>query len=283
MLDAVIIVLALLAMGIGSLTDLRTREVPDWVNYGLLAAAIAVRLIFAVVESDLSIILEGFYGFAIFFSLGLALFYLGQFGGGDAKMLMGLGVLIGFFPSADSLLLRFTIGILFMGAIYGMIWSLGLAWKNKDAFKRRWLKSVKTKEVRWLKTGLLVFAIAIIILSFILNDSQLTITLLVLTIAIIVTFYLWLFVRTVEHSVMIKKVGPEVLTEGDWIAEEVRIGKKYICGPKDLGISKEQIAQLIALKKKKKLKTVVLKEGIPFVPSFLLGFIVALLSYQFFF
>ena len=49
---------------------------------------------------------------------------------------------------------------------------------------------------------------------------------------------------------------------------------------KNPGISKEQIAELMALKKQKKLTTVLLKEGIPFVPSFLLGFIAALLSYQ---
>lgn len=31
-------ILAFSALIIGSITDLRTREVPDWVNYGLLAS-----------------------------------------------------------------------------------------------------------------------------------------------------------------------------------------------------------------------------------------------------
>ncbi|PIO05594.1 hypothetical protein COT47_04145, partial [Candidatus Woesearchaeota archaeon CG08_land_8_20_14_0_20_43_7] len=46
--------------------------------------------------------------------------------------------------------------------------------------------------------------------------------------------------------------------------------KKYICGPKDLGIEKKQIAILL----KHKVKKVLVREGIPFVPSFLIAFIV---------
>ena len=66
----------------------------------------------------------------------------------------------------------------------------------------------------------------------------------------------------------------EELTEGDWIAEEIKVGKKYICGPKDLGIELAQIKKLIAYKKKGKIKKVLIKVGIPFVPSFLIAFIV---------
>ena len=54
--------------------------------------------------------------------------------------------------------------------------------------------------------------------------------------------------------------------------DDVKHGKKVICSPKDLGISKAQIAEL----KKLKIKSVVVKEGIPFVPSFLLSFLVTM-------
>jgi prepilin signal peptidase PulO-like enzyme (type II secretory pathway) len=43
-----------------------------------------------------------------------------------------------------------------------------------------------------------------------------------------------------------------------------------------LGIEKKQIEQLIRLKKKGKIDTIRIKEGIPFVPGFLLAFIAAL-------
>jgi prepilin signal peptidase PulO-like enzyme (type II secretory pathway) len=43
-----------------------------------------------------------------------------------------------------------------------------------------------------------------------------------------------------------------------------------------LGVSKEQIKELVELKSKKKIDTVLVKEGIPFVPSFLVAFVIVL-------
>jgi len=72
---------------------------------------------------------------------------------------------------------------------------------------------------------------------------------------------------------MYKLVEPSKLTEGDWIAKEIKVNGKYITGPKDLGIEMEQIEKLIALYKKKKVGKILIKEGMPFVPSFLASFI----------
>ena len=71
---------------------------------------------------------------------------------------------------------------------------------------------------------------------------------------------------------MLKYKNPKELTAGDWIAKVVKINGKYICGPKDLGIEPPQIKQLI----KSKVKKVLVKEGIPFVPSFLISFVFTL-------
>jgi len=45
--------------------------------------------------------------------------------------------------------------------------------------------------------------------------------------------------------------------------------KEYVCGPGDLGITNQQIALL----KQHGIKHVVVKEGIPFVPSFLIAYV----------
>jgi len=75
---------------------------------------------------------------------------------------------------------------------------------------------------------------------------------------------------------MLKQLSPERLTEGDWIAKDVIIAGKRIAGPKDLGVSKKQISLLQKLKRQRKLNTVLVKQGVPFVPSFLLAYIAAL-------
>jgi prepilin signal peptidase PulO-like enzyme (type II secretory pathway) len=90
---------------------------------------------------------------------------------------------------------------------------------------------------------------------------------------IFVSFYVFVYLKAIEHSVMIKWVVPELLTEGDWVVEDVVVGGKRICGPKDLGLEKSQIAKLLRLKREGKVKKVLIKYGIPFVPGFLLAFI----------
>ena len=48
-------------------------------------------------------------------------------------------------------------------------------------------------------------------------------------------------------------------------------------GPKDLGISKSKIRKLVEFYKKGKVRKILIKEGIPFVPSFLMAYIFTLI------
>ena len=76
---------------------------------------------------------------------------------------------------------------------------------------------------------------------------------------------------------MLKYVITKELKEGEWIEKEVKINGKYITGPKDLGIAKKKIRLLMNLYKQKKVKKILIKEGIPFVPSFFIAYIVTLI------
>ena len=71
---------------------------------------------------------------------------------------------------------------------------------------------------------------------------------------------------------MIKKVSPRDLTEGDWLFKDIRIGKKTIKADFN-GLSKKDISTL-----RKYRKGVYVKYGIPFVPVFLIAFILTILS-----
>ena len=95
-------------------------------------------------------------------------------------------------------------------------------------------------------------------------------------ITLYLTCYMWILTKAVEKSCMQKYVLPSKLTEGDWIVNDIKVDGKRICGPKDLGIEKEQIKNLISYYRAGKIKKVLIKEGIPFVPSFLMGFVVTL-------
>ena len=268
--------LSLIVLLIGSITDLKTREVPDWVNYGLISAGIGLNLLFTVIYQTPSFIINSLVGLIIFFGIAYLMFYMGQWGGGDSKIIMGLGAAIGINVGSFSseFLFGFLINALFAGAIYGLLWSFYLAYKNRQKFRKEFKKVLsqeKSEKIKWI---ILALTILSVIVFFIIKINYIKILVLSFAFMVLTTFYLWAFVRAIEKSSMYKLVEPSKLTEGDWIVKDIYYRKEYITGPKDLGIEKKQIIKLIELYSKKKVGKILIKEGIPFVPSFLIAFII---------
>ena len=86
--------------------------------------------------------------------------------------------------------------------------------------------------------------------------------------------YFYLYAKSVEEVCMIRKIKTKYLTEGDWLYSDIIIEGKKIKSNWE-GLSKRQL-DLIQKKCKKK---ILIKYGIPFTPSFLLGYIVLLILY----
>ena len=105
-------------------------------------------------------------------------------------------------------------------------------------------------------------------------QASLLLKIFISTLAIIffLAVYAWIFMKSIEKISLLKQRSVKDLVEGDWIVKNIFVKGKRIAGPKDLGISKKQIELL----KKYKIKKVLVKEGVPFVPSFLLGYIATL-------
>lgn len=255
---------------IGTFTDIRVREVPDWINYSGIFAGLGIRLIYSLYSFDWSFILEGLLGFIVFFAIGVAMFYSGQWGGGDSKLLMALGALLGLQLNLSNFTIGFIINLMIVGGIYGFIWTSVLAIKNWDKFLKEFKKRLSGQGMH----RLLFFGAAAVlfIIAMLMQDVFMKFLLFFIALFIPVMNYMILFVKAVEKSSMLKRVRPNELTEGDWIAKDVFVKKRRICGPKDLGIEKYQIKKLIKLK----VKSVIIKAGIPFVPSFLLAFLLTL-------
>ena len=267
--------LSFVVLFLGSLTDLKTREVPDWLNYGLIISGLGLNLLFSVIYSNPSFIINSILGLTIFFGIAYIMFYAGQWGGGDSKMLMGLGAIIGIDVSfqRQQFLAGFFINALFAGALYGLLWSILLAYKNRKKFLKEFKSTLSRKYVEKAKKYILYSSMLLMIFLFFIKPFYLRVILLSFVFIVLTTFYLWIFVKAIEKSSMHKLVEPSKLTEGDWIVNDVYVNKHYICGPKDLGIAKSQIKKLAELHKRGKIKKILIKEGIPFVPSFLIAFI----------
>ena len=276
MLQTIAYAAVLLLLAIGSITDFKKREVPDWLSYAAIAFGVGLRLIFAISSWSWAPLIEGALGFLPILILALIMYYAGQWGGGDSKILMAVGILIGAQPTllVFPVLLVFFINIVMIGSAYGLLYSLVLAALHSKEFVREFRKHISG----WRNLKYICYALAVVfvIVSFFMRELLPKLMLIMLSAFSVCIFYIWIFIKSLEKAVMIKRVPVEKLTEGDWIVNEVRIDGKYICGPKDLGIEVEQIAQLLRLKRKGKISAVIVKEGIPFVPGFLLAFIATL-------
>lgn len=272
-LTFLLIIIALIFLVIASYSDLKTREVPDWLNFSLVGIALFSRLAFSIINNDESYLLGGITYFFIFFILANIFYYTKIFAGGDAKLLMAIGTVVASPPNFLETLkfkiagyfnfpFSFLLNLLFIAALYGFSFSLFYAYKNK----RRFMEEFK-KENNKLKTYLFFIGIFIFIISILLKYYFMGVVLL-----IVLTWpYLHLFLNIVEKVSMTKEVSVNKLTEGDWLAKEVRINRRII-KPRWEGLTKEEIRLI-----KKNKKKVLVKYGIPFVPVFLLSFLVSLI------
>lgn len=273
-------ILAFSALIVGSISDLRTREVPDWVNYGLLAAAFALRIIASITAQHWLYLWEGLLGFAAMVAFAYLIFYTGQMGGGDAKLLMAMGMLLGLpwsiSASMDSTLLAFLMNSLIVGAVYGMLWSMALALRHWRGIRRAIREIFSHPRMRRIRMwGLISSCIAL--LAAFLAPMPFRVIGVFAVLLYLVLLYCSVFVRAVEAVCMRKQLRVSKLTPGDWIPKDIIINGKRIVGPKDLGISAQQIALLKTYARQRKIKTVLVKEGVPFVPSFCIAYAATLL------
>jgi Flp pilus assembly protein protease CpaA len=268
-LDVTLIAITLIALLIASYSDIRTREVPDWLNYGLIFAAFGIRIIFSF-ELGWTVLFSGILGFIICLALAFLFYYTGQWGGGDSKLLMAMGVIIGinypFNPDSWNLLF-FFLALLFLGAIYGLIYMIVIAIIKRKLFVKDIMKRMK-KQKKLHSFALIVSLIFVVLTIF----QSFFWPLIILPLGM---FYLFNFVNSVEKTCFFKKIKPENLTEGDWLAEDVKVGTKIIVSAKTL--EKEDLVKLLPLK-----NLILIKEGVPFVPSFLFAYLVLIFGREVF-
>lgn len=305
-------IICLIALIIGSITDLKTREVPDYLNFALIAIGFGMAILAAILNKDITYLSTSAIGFALCFIFSIIMYYTGQWGGGDAKMLMGIGSVIGVsYTSLHSLempfLLLFLIMTFFIGGIYGIVWLSIVMIKNFDSFKRTY-KTTYNQSSKYLRY-VLYFSVPILIIGALtIEELFLKATFTVLSIMLILLFYLFIAIKVLEEIAFIKEIPLSKLTEGDWIAEPIVLKGDGVIGNKDSSVTKEQVMEFnkaktivrrICLKirfwyqhvtdnigitreqltklHEAKIKVVKVKYGIPFVPSFLLAFIAAII------
>lgn len=264
-----------------SYSDLKTKEVPDWISYGLLFSGVMLRLMHAAVMNVWSYILLAFPGFLSMGLVGYLLYKTKQWGGGDTKLLAAMGVVFATRPpyAAESnlpFLLTLIINILIVGALYGLVAALILAIKERKACIKTFKEVKQTKKIRFMQWTMLV---GIILFGIYMNvylpkdmPRRWLYNLTLIPLALLP--YFMAAVKSVEKVCLYKRRAVDTLTEGDWVEEDVYKGKLCLYKKSAEGITKNEIEAL----KKAKVKQVLVKEGIAFTPTFLIATILTVVS-----
>ena len=274
--------ISLIALIIASITDIKKREVPDFLNFSLIGIGIVLGATLSIINWIIWPLLAAIGGLAVGYGIGALMYYTGQWGGGDAKMLMGLGALHSVaFLGPNSFILNSTFPLFFTiiitifiaGAGYSLIYLIGLIiahWRRYHQALSKKLKEKNLRKQRWIVVSVIILCIIGIIMT---SDLQLKLLIASFGVLVVLGLYTSVIVKTAEKALMIKKILVSKLVEGDWIAKNVIVKGEIVCGPKTLGVEKKHLTLL----KKLKVKSVYVKEGVPFIPGFLLGYILILI------
>jgi len=256
--------LALIWIIFATVQDIKKREIANWLNFSLIIFALGFRFFYSLFsEVSFAFFYQGLIGFGIFLVLGNLLYYGKMFAGGDAKLMVALGAVLPFSTILNEnlkIFLLFFVLFLLIGAAYSIFSSIYLSLTNFKKFKKEFSKQFK-KNKTW---SILAIFIALILGALGFSDSLF----FILAIIVFILPYLYLYVKSVDESCMVKRVKTNELTEGDWLYKDLKVGKKIIKAKWD-GLSKENIRLI-----KKELNYVTIRNGIPFTPVFLISFII---------
>ncbi len=264
--DWLFVIILLAGVSIATYTDLKNRWVPDYVNFVLITIGLLGHLIISILSQSYWPFVWSATGAGVFFLFGAALYYTGVWGGGDTKLLIGVGALLPFAPIGSLVPWPFLATILFnillFGTLFGILGGMWLVIKNWNKVKSEIKKTIGTwRYGMYSLYGLLAVAIAFL---FYFETNLLLFLWAVATLL----FYLAVLLKSVENKCMFKDINPKKLVEGDWVLDIYHKGKKLYTQQKT-GISKSAINRLLNLYKQGKIKNVTVKEGLPYVPAFL--------------
>jgi len=221
-----------------------------------------------------------FLTFGIFMILTNLMYYGKMSGGADVKMLLALSVVFATTPIflnfnynlfsplfgfilPNIFLFDFFVNSLLAGLVFGIVFSIFMALRNKGVFSRSFKKLVRRYLLAWI-----IFIALGIVLLFLSSEIKF---LLIFGILSILIPLLLVFVSSVQEACMKKLKSWKELTEGDWLVQNVRINKKIIKPSAD-GLTKKDILLI-----KKSGKKVLILDGMPFVPVFLIAVILSLI------
>lgn len=246
--DIAKIVIAKIFFTKASIDDIKTTEIKDIEVYFFIGLLSILNIFQIFYYKDLNLLYTLAINLLVFGFFGFFLYFSGQWGMGDAFLLLSIGLLNIFknlFEILSWLLTTFSVGIVFI-----FLFSATFSFISEKIFSF----SIYSRFSFIFATFSLLYS-----LLFIFNSNF-----IVSLIFFLIFLYSSIpFLNDIKNS-MIKKIPIGKLKEGD-VLVEFKVWR---------GITKEEIEEL----KKKKIKYVYVKEGVRYAPTFLFVLILIIFS-----
>ncbi|MBN1274908.1 prepilin peptidase [Candidatus Woesearchaeota archaeon] len=231
-MDLVAQLVIVLGLVIGTYTDLRTREVPDWLNFGLIGAGLGLGTLFSLLSWTWQPFISSVFGLVLGVIIGYLMFYAGQWGGGDAKMIMGLGALFGLsvarplsFEGLPSFIV-FIVNVVIIGALYGVAWAVIMGFRQGRLLRQAYMRILRQRRLVAYRAAVIAASVLSLLLAFLVKGLVFRVTFVAFAFIIFFTFHLWVLGKALEQACMLKRLPVGRLTEGDWVADDVWVPRK---------------------------------------------------------
>lgn len=262
MIEIILFVVAFIGSAAAGLYDLRTTEIPDEIPYAMIAIGVIGNIIASYLAWSYWPVVYSLVAGLGFLGFGFVMYYLGQWGGGDAKILSAIGFLVPIYQGVE-LMFPFAISLFFnvflVGAGYMIVYAFALSLINRNIWNAFFSDLKANARMVVIYNSALILSVILMGLFFANYFDFLpldTFTVLVVTIGLASAglYILWKFVKAVEKVGFKKKIPVSKLKVGD-VPDYYKIWE---------GITEKEVRKI----KKSGKKYIWIKEGVRFAPAF---------------
>jgi len=270
MLEIILFLVAFIGSTAAGFYDLKTTEIPDEIPYAMIFIGIIGNIVQSYLTWSYWPFIYSMIAGLSFLGFGFIMYYLGQWGGGDAKVLSAIGFLLPTYQSAKLMLpfsMSFFFNLFLVGAFYMIFYAITLSFINKKIWTAFFTDLKANARMILIYNSALV--LTIILIGFLsaryLDFLPLTtFTIFVVTIGLASAglYVLWKFVKAVENVGFKKRIPVSKLRLGD-VPDYYKIWE---------GVTEKEIKKI----KKSGKKYIWIKEGVRFAPAFPIALIFTL-------
>jgi len=235
-------------LAIASYFDLKTREIPDYVNYSAFAIGFLYKSYSAIINQNHYFLTFPLILSLIIFGFGYLMYLIGGWGGGDTKLLTSCAMLFGWNKNNPSIFISFLVALF----IFVFLWSISYALT---------IGIIKYDKIKEKINKIKFFTLLISGIAFHLIMHNTIMLLLFLLLSLLEP------IKVIQDNCFVKEIKAKELTLGDWVVKKVKIGK-YELKPKKTGADKEDLKNA-----KNSNKKILIKEGVPLSPAFLFAYL----------